>query len=242
MSLSLVPLITSERLKQKPEFLHHKIRLAMRISLVIGIGATAGLWAIIKPTNVMLFENDLGSSMLGVLCLVILFNTIIATMVAIMQGLGNMKFPAVIMIAGLPIKYFLNQGLVPLFGTMGAAWSSVITLALIFIVLSVKFKKIVTWSIYSVSFLKTVVFASLMMVLILKVILFSTHFLHIIVASSRLFAAIQSISAVIIGGIIFVGIVIRGNVFQEEDINLFPFGNKLALFLRHEDRSGNSSE
>jgi O-antigen/teichoic acid export membrane protein len=242
MSLSLVPLITSERLKKKPAFLHHKIQLAMKISFVIGVGATAGLSAIIRPTNMMLFENDLGSSMLGVLSIVIFFNTIISTMVAILQGLGNMTFPAVIIIAGLPIKYFLNQGLVPRFGTMGAAVASVITLALICIAVTVKFKKIVMRPIYSFRFFKTVLFASLLMLLIVKVVLFATSFLHILTESSRLFAAIQSITAVFIGGVVFMGIVIRGNVFQEEDIKLIPFGNKLALFLRHEDRSGNSRE
>jgi O-antigen/teichoic acid export membrane protein len=242
MSLSLVPLISSERLKKKPEFLHHKIKLAMRISIVVGVGATAGLWTIIRPTNMMLFENGSGSSMLGVLSLVILLNTIISTMVAIMQGLGNLRFPAIIMMTGLPLKYGLNRVLIPHFGTMGAAISSVLTLVLISIVLSIKFKKLVTQPIYSYHFFKTILLATLVMVLLLKGILLSTHFLSLLFVSSRLIAAIKAMSAVCIGGIVFVGIVIRGNVFPKEDLTLFPFGSKLVLFLRHKDRSGNSGE
>jgi PST family polysaccharide transporter len=109
LSLSLVPLISSERLKKKPEFLHHKIKLAMRISIVVGIGATAGLWTIIRPTNMMLFENGSGSSILGVLSIVIFLNTIISTMVAIMQGLGNLVFPAAVIVISLPLKYVLKM-------------------------------------------------------------------------------------------------------------------------------------
>jgi O-antigen/teichoic acid export membrane protein len=242
MSLSLVPLISSERLKKKPEFLHHKIKLAMRISIVVGVGATAGLWTIIRPANIMLFENGSGSSMLGVLSLVILLNTIISTMVAIMQGLGNLRFPAIIMMTGLPLKYGLNRVLIPHFGTMGAAISSVLTLVLISIVLSIKFKKLVTQPLYSYRFFKTILLATLVMVLLLKGILLSTHFLSLLFVSSRIIAAIKAMSAVCIGGIVFVGIVIRGNVFPEEDLTLFPFGSKLVLFLQHKDRSGNSGE
>jgi O-antigen/teichoic acid export membrane protein len=242
LSLSLVPLISSERLKKKPEFLHHKIKLDMRISIVVGIGATAGLWTIIRPTNMMLFENGSGSSILGVLSIVIFLNTIISTMVAIMQGLGNLVFPAAVIVISLPLKYVLNWVLIPQFGTMGAAISSVLTLALISTFLSIKFKKLVNQPIYSVSFFKTVLLATLVMVLLLKGILMSTHFLNGFIASSRIISAIRALSAVLIGGIVFVGMVIRGNVFPEEDLTLFPFGSKLALFLRQKDRSGNSGE
>jgi O-antigen/teichoic acid export membrane protein len=237
MSLSLVPLITSERFKKKPDFLHHKIVLAMKISMVIGVGATAGLWAIIRPTNIMLFENASGSSMLGVLCLLILLNTIISTMMAIMQGLGCLLFPAIVMILALPLKYGLNLILVPYFGTMGAAVASVLTLALIGLILGMKFKKLVSLTIYTLPFLKTVFFATFVMVILLKGIVYSTHFLDAIFVSSRFIATIQALSAVFIGGIVFVWMVIRGKVFPEEDLTLFPFGSKLALLLRREDRS-----
>jgi O-antigen/teichoic acid export membrane protein len=242
ISLSLVPLISSERFKKNPEFLHHKITLAMKISIVVGVGATAGLWAIIKPTNIMLFENASGSAMLGVLSMVILLNTVISTMVAIMQGLGSLKYPAMIMVTGFPVKYALNLILIPHFGTMGAAVSSVMTLAVLGVALSIKFKKIVTHPIYTLSFFKTVFLAALVMVVMLKGILFSTQFLDAVFASSRFIAAIQALSAVFIGGMIFLWLVIRGKVFPEEDLTLFPFGSKLALFLRQKDRSGNSGE
>ncbi|HJV16999.1 MAG TPA: oligosaccharide flippase family protein [Bacillales bacterium] len=242
ISLSIVPLISSERFKKNPEFLHHKITLAMKISIVVGVGATAGLWAIIKPTNVMLFENASGSAMLGVLSMVILLNTVISTMVAIMQGLGSLKYPAVIIITGFPVKYALNLLLIPHFGTMGAAVSSVMTLAVLGVALSIKFKKIVTYPTYMLSFFKTVFLAALVMVVMLKGILFLTQFLDAVFTSSRFIAATQALSAVFIGGMIFVWLVIRGKVFPEEDLTLFPFGSKLALFLRQKDRSGNSGE
>ena len=92
MSLSLVPLITSARIKKDISFLQDKIQLAIRISIVIGVGASVGLWAIIEPVNIMLFEDNSGSSVLGILSFVILLSSIITTIIAIMQGLDRYFF------------------------------------------------------------------------------------------------------------------------------------------------------
>ena len=51
MSLSLVPLITKEKIKRDAIALMGKIQLALKISILVGVGATMGLWNIIKPTN-----------------------------------------------------------------------------------------------------------------------------------------------------------------------------------------------
>ncbi|MDP4085451.1 MAG: polysaccharide biosynthesis protein [Bacillota bacterium] len=237
MSLSLVPLISSERLKKNSEFLFHKINLTMKISVVFGVGATAGLMTIIEPTNIMLFKNASGSSMLGVLCFVILLNTLISTIVAIMQGMGKIGFPAGVTIMAFPIKYGLNLILVPHFKTMGAALSTVITLTFICLLLVFKFKKMFSHPIFTATFFKHVFMATMVMILLLKGVLITTHFLNTGVPSGRLIASFEAIGSVCIGGIAFLWIVLRGGIFPEEDLALFPFGSKLALFLRREDRS-----
>lgn len=237
LSLSLVPLIASERLRKNTEFLYHKIKLTMQVSFVVGAGASAGLWAIIGPANTMLFENNAGSSVLGVYCLVILFSSIISTLVAIMQGLGNLLFPAIIIMLGFPIKYVLNLLLVPHYLTMGAALATIITLALISLVLSIKLKNSITQPFYSIVFFRTVILAVLLMVLFLKVFLAGTHFFHDLFAYNRLAFALQSVSAVFLGGCLYLWVVAKGNIFSEEDLSFFPFGSKLAWFLQKKDRS-----
>ena len=141
MSLSLVPLITSARIKKDILFLKDKIQLAIRISIVISLGASVGLWAIIEPVNIMLFENNAGSSVLGILSFVIFLSSIITTIIAIMQGLGTLLYPAVAVLATFPLKYGLNAIFVPIFGTMGAAYSTLLTLLVVSLLLYVKFKK-----------------------------------------------------------------------------------------------------
>ncbi|OIK16724.1 polysaccharide biosynthesis protein [Bacillus sp. MUM 116] len=235
MSLSLVPLITSGRLKENPGFLRHKIQLAMRISLVIGIGASAGLWAIIKQTNTMLFENGSGSSVLGVLSFVILFTSLISTMIAIMQGMEILLFPALTVILSFPIKYGLNLLLCPLFGIMGAAISTIITLVIINYLLYIKFKRLINAPVFSIGFLRTILIAAIIMIAFLKTYLWVTNFLFLSYFEVRVESAFQALSGALGGGILFMYIVIRGRVFSVEELALFPLGSKLIRLLPKKD-------
>ncbi|MEH7354759.1 polysaccharide biosynthesis protein [Neobacillus drentensis] len=236
MSLALVPLISRERLAAKPDFLYHKIQVAIKISIVIGLGASTGLWAIIEPTNRMLFENANGSAVLGVLSFVILFTSIISTIIAIMQGLGSLLYPAIAVVLSFPLKYILNMVFIPLYGTMGAAISSLLALGLVTIFLFIKFKKMIIVPLLTSRFLGIVLTAAITMVFVLKGYLFLTNPIVATLGSERLGAALQSLSAVLLGGFLFFIIIVRGNVFHEEELGLFPFGRKLIHLLSRKDR------
>ncbi|WP_102273305.1 putative polysaccharide biosynthesis protein [Cytobacillus massiliigabonensis] len=230
MSLSLVPMITSEKLREQVEYMHDKIRLALQIGLFIGVGATFGLWSIIKPTNQMLFENSEGSEVLGVLCLLILFTSIIITATAILQGLGNFLFPACIILGGFGVKYGLNMVLVPFFDTMGAAIASIITLCMVMFLLLYRLRIVLKTSILSIRFILVVSAAALAMTFVLKLYLYTTG-LFPTFDHDRLFAGFQAVSAVIIGAIVYLWIVIKGRTFKEEELAMLPFGSKLLFFL-----------
>jgi PST family polysaccharide transporter len=237
MSLSLVPLITSARIKKDLTFLQDKIQLAIRIAVVIGVGASVGLWAIIEPANIMLFENNSGSSVLGILSFVILLSSIITTIIAIMQGLGSLLFPAVIVLATFPLKYGLNNLFVPTLGTLGAAYATIITLVFACCLLYIKFKKMQPMTLLSFHFLRTLVIAALMMVLFLKGYLALTNMITVPVGTERIMAALQALGGAASGGFLFLFFIIKGGVFMEKELSLFPFGSKLSLLLPKKNRS-----
>ena len=62
-SLSLIPIITAAKERGDLSFIQEKVKLAMKITFVIGFAAAIGLTCIIQPTNIMLFENSDGSEM-----------------------------------------------------------------------------------------------------------------------------------------------------------------------------------
>ncbi|WP_347564323.1 polysaccharide biosynthesis protein [Bacillus sp. MM2020_4] len=236
MALTLVPLISRARLAEKSDELHDKVQLALKVSTVIGLGASAGLWAIIEQTNTMLFENQLGSSVLGVLGFVILFTSIISTVIAIMQGLGSLLFPAFAVVVSFPLKYSLNSIFIPLYGTMGAAISSLLSLGLVSCLLFLKFRKMTIRPLFDWRFIRIVLMAAVLLVLFLKGFIVVTDYVVNLFVWHRLGAAMQAISAVGLGGLLFLLVIIRGNVFREEELALFPFGSKLIHLLARKDR------
>ncbi|GHI00865.1 sugar transporter [Neobacillus kokaensis] len=232
MSLAIVPLITRERLTANAIGLHEKIKLAIKVSIVVGTGASFGLWAIIRPANIMLFENDLGSDILGALGFVILFTSIILTVIAVMQGLGSFVFPAITVVCVFPVKYMLNMVFVPFMGTMGAALSSLIVLAMLGMVLLLKLQKMMEAPLLPLRLLTKVTAAATVMVVLLKGVAYVTGGIEI----GRTGAAIQALSAVFCGGIIYLLIIIRGKVFTANELVLFPFGSKLIHLMSRKEK------
>ncbi|MDP4156968.1 MAG: polysaccharide biosynthesis C-terminal domain-containing protein, partial [Bacillota bacterium] len=134
-------------------------------------------------------------------------------------------------------KYVLNMLLIPHYGTMGAAVATIICLAFLSVIMCVKLQKIVGQPLVSVGFLKSMAIAVIVMVLFLKGYLAITNVFPGIFISARLAEAFRALSAAVFGGLLFLWIVIRSNVFSEEDLSLFPFGSKLGLLLKRTDRS-----
>ncbi|MBY0124456.1 polysaccharide biosynthesis protein [Bacillus sp. S/N-304-OC-R1] len=231
MSLSLVPIITSEKLKSNYESMHEKIQLALKIAVFVGVAAAVGLWNIIRPTNIMLFENGQGSDVLGVLSLVILLSSIIMTVSAILQGLGIILFPAFVILSSLAVKYVLNMMLIPPLGTMGAAASTCLTLSFIMVILLLKLRGQLYLPLFNKRFLFMIGFAALTMFIVLRIYLTFTGYFH-----GRLFSGIQALSAVAVGGFTYLWIVLKGNTFKEKELYMLPFGSKLLFFLPKKNR------
>lgn len=241
MSLALVPIITSEKLKRNVESMHEKICLALRIGLFVGVGATIGLWSIMKQTNVLLFENSDGTDVLSLLSLMILFSSMIITMTGVLQGLGITLFPAIIILFGFVAKYMLNMLLIPSFSTMGAAMASCISLSMIMFVLLIRLRLYLKTPILNIRFLTIVGLAAITMYIVLKIYLLGTG-LILTFGHERIIAGIQALTAVAIGGFTYLTIVLRGNTFKNEEIAMLPFGSKLMLLLPKRNRRWNKNE
>ncbi|MFD2444304.1 oligosaccharide flippase family protein [Bacillus sp. CGMCC 1.16607] len=239
MSLSLVPLISSERVKENKEILLEKIRFALQISLVIGTAATVGLLAIVHPTNEMLFKNQEGSTVLAVLTVVIMVSSVTLTVISILQGLEVMFFPAWVILFSFGLKLGLNIVFIPKLGPVGAAIATNISIAVGLVLLWWKLKRVMNNPLLSSSFIIKVAMASFIMFLFLKAYLFATNPIYGLVESHRLVAAFQAMSGVTIGGFIYLLVMMRMNIFRIEDLALLPFGSKLIYLLPKEKGSRN---
>lgn len=228
MSLSLVPLISSVKIKNNIRLLHEKIRLSLQVSIMVGSAGSVGLMCIIRQTNYMLFKNSEGSHVLAVLCLLIFFSSVIITISSILQGMGYTIYPAVIILIGFALKFLLNILLVVPFGTLGAAISSVVAMMIILVLLRLKLKRVIPARLLPRGYVNTIGFSLVMMGITLLVYVKLTDILF---PAGRFYAAIQALTAVVIGGVFYLFLVLRKGGFKEAELSLLPFGSKLSYFL-----------
>ncbi|WP_338471280.1 polysaccharide biosynthesis protein [Niallia sp. XMNu-256] len=234
MSLSLVPLITKDKMQNHSAELKEKVVLALKTSILVGVGATLGLLSIIEPTNIMLFENNAGSYVLAVLTILILLASVTMTLAAIFQGLGFTIYPAVLVVLAFLLKNGLNTVLVPVWGILGAAISSVLALFGILVLFIIKLHRMVEESLLTLRFYIMTLLSALVMVIVLKGFLLSTHFIYDLDSSERLLASFQALAAVVIGGFAYIFMMIKTHLLTESDLFLLPFGSKLMVFLPKE--------
>lgn len=237
LSLSLVPLISSAKVRGDLLFIQEKIHLALRVSMVVGVGASLGLACIMRPTNMMLFEDSQGTMILIVLAFSILFTTFILTISSILQGLGFMGVPAIIVLGGMMIKWGLNVLFIPIFHEMGAAVASIVAYGCMAVLLTfyLKTKQSIHIPFYSV--ISKIGLAALIMVLALLglFVLINNLFIHF--QSNRIFATIQALGGVMVGGISYLFVIIKANVFTPKEISLLPYGDKLFERLQKQEKN-----
>lgn len=232
LSLTLVPLISSAKVRNDFSYIKKQVHLSIRVSVIVGLGATLGLVAIIKPTNYMLFTNTSGSHTLAILAITILFSSMVMTSAAILQGLGKTLAPAYYVMIGVVCKIILNYLFIPYFGTAGAAFATVATYLLTTVFHVRALMKMLHVQLFS-GYTKKALFAGFGMIICLYSYQLLLHKLfHSSEAGSRLFATFQSLSAVAIGGFIYILIVVKTNIFSEDELSTLPFGSKLQYLNR----------
>jgi len=235
ISLAIVPLISSAKMRRDLRFIHNKINLSIRVSIVVGIGAAVGLACIIRPTNIMLFQDQSGSTILMLLALSILFTSLTVTVAAILQGLGSPLVSAIIILAGMVVKGLANVLLIPTYHAGGAAVSTILSLFVVailhLIALRAKVQKpIITWSILKIIIKSTII----MTVIIVSYVSILTVALSPI-TQSRGLSTFIALSAVAIGGCTYLFFIIRGRVFTENELMLIPLGNKVNQIVKRKE-------
>jgi O-antigen/teichoic acid export membrane protein len=228
IALSLVPAISGEKQRQKTI---ENVRIALQLSLLVGAAASIGLFSIIEPTNIMLFENNHGSFVLAQLSILILPGSMMITIIGILQGMNHSFFPAFIVLGGFGLKYILNFLLIPAYGTSGAAIASISVMAIMLLILIVKLRKVMHQQILSTSFIIKVLLISGLMGLGLHLYIQVVQWLFGNHLTLRTMSAFQATSAVLLGAVFYLVIVIKTKLLGEKELLMLPFGSKLLFLL-----------
>lgn len=228
-ALALVPVISGFVQRKSEHELLNKIKLALRVSVTIGLAAAIGLVVTMEPVNHMLFTDVKGTITLAIFSLSILFTSVIMAEAAVIQSLGYSFIPVIITLVGVVSKWALNLVLVPHYKIAGAASATVLAFmimsVLFYVVLRVHIKKTLIEKKHVLIILKSTVYMGT------AVVIFNGLFELMSSGESRLLATIQALTGVGIGAAVFVMTAIRSGLFGEEELALIPAGSKLKRFI-----------
>ncbi|MCL1632469.1 polysaccharide biosynthesis protein [Sporolactobacillus sp. CPB3-1] len=98
--------------------------LAIKISVAFGAAAAAGLMAISREVNIMLFRNDAGTGAFTIAALTMLTLSVLLTSSGILEADGKPWLPVCFLVIGAIVKAALNILLVPQWSIAGAAAST----------------------------------------------------------------------------------------------------------------------
>ncbi|WP_027410138.1 polysaccharide biosynthesis protein [Anoxybacteroides tepidamans] len=226
-SLTLVPLIAGAKKRGDDAFILEKMNLSLRIAMVIGIGASFGLAILIRPTNIMLFENDAGSWQLAILAISIFFATMSLTASALLQGIGYERFSIIGVVIAFICKWLCNIWFVHMFGITGAALATLLSYMLMFIFLYWILQKNTGVPLIRKKDIYAMIKAAFIMIVTLQLYMWLTESWQ----ESRLGAAGQALAGVLLGGSVYIIMVFKGTIFSPQEATFFPFGEKLHRFL-----------
>lgn len=224
ISTALVPSLTKAKKQQEMTEVREKTRYSLKMSLVIGIGAAAGLICILEPVNTMLFKNSEGTASLQIFSVSIFFASLAMTITAVLQGLGDTFFPAAFVLSGFFLKAVLNVMLIPAFGISGAASATVMSFAAVagLNLFRLNMKGLFKLSDYRIAGMAV---SALIMSAVLLIWLYA--FEAVIPQESRWVSAVESMTAVFIGGGAYLFSILKCRVFTEKELELVPFVSKL---------------
>lgn len=160
--LPLVPLITKKLAEKDMAGTSRVVTDAHKMTHLISWPAALGLFALTLPLNLALFTNVEGSSMMAILNVSAVFTSLTLLGTGVLQGLNLARVGAYIVIGAVVVKIFTNIFFIQWFGLDGAAWSTLLVYALIFVGNSVVIFRSIPYKAVSGAIVK-IVFAAVVM-------------------------------------------------------------------------------
>ncbi|GAE27707.1 hypothetical protein JCM9140_3863 [Halalkalibacter wakoensis JCM 9140] len=225
LTLALVPLISKAVAEDNVALAKKYQSLSYRLTVLIGGAATVGLAVIIEPTNHMLFTNENGSDVLGVLSFAIIFSSLFVTVSAVLQGYNLSFVPAIAVVIGIGIKLLLNILLIPMFSTMGAAWSTVISIAAMVVYLIYILHK--KGHLFMGELVAYGRIGLVMLFMLMVTVVWKSGLTAFSPLEGRMGDAVIAVSSAIVGGLVVMVCLFSFSVFTEDEWKQIPKINKI---------------
>lgn len=221
-AVALVPFISGAIAKGKKEEAVNKINFSLKVSSIIALPCAAGLCILAQPIFDLIFPNaSLGAPLLQIQCWMIIFSVLAQTVYGSLQGLGKLYVPGVCLAVGATVKYLLNVFLVPKYGEIIPAISTVVYN---FIAFSLSFT-ILFKTLKQKPNMKEIFVKPIICTIIMSIFTICSYNLLIYLKISNSIATILSI---LIAVLVYFVSIIKIKALNNEEIKQLPYGNKIC--------------
>jgi O-antigen/teichoic acid export membrane protein len=223
--LPLVPLITTKLAQKDKTGTRTVIEQTYRMTHLITWPAAMGLLALTLPLNLALYTNLEGSSMLAIINASAVFTSLTLVSTGVLQGMSLARLGAFIIVGGVLLKIILNIILIDQLGLDGAAWSTLIVYAVVFLVNTFFILRAMRFSAFNAITCKIILSSIIMGAVV------GLPTLWLDVASwGRLLALGYALVAIGIGGVVYFGLLWLTGAIHPEDLKRIPvIGKKVKI-------------
>ena len=243
ISMSLVPAVSDANARKNKKEMESTIASGIRITLLIGLPCTLGLFVLARPIiELLYYKNDVAtiinvSNSLSILAFSVIFLTMVQALSAILQGLGRPGVPAINLFVGAVVKIFLSYTLtvIPSINIYGAAISTVVAFgiaAILDLISVVKYAKI-RLNIKDI-FIKPFIASLGMAIAAFISYMGLINIVAKINVANEMITRLEKLStlgAVLVGVIVYVVLLVLTGFITEEDWSLLPKGDKIGKKL-----------
>ncbi|WP_125705794.1 polysaccharide biosynthesis protein [Lacticaseibacillus daqingensis] len=143
LSATLLPSLTRSFAKGQMTTFLTTARQLIHFNLSLSLAAASGLIALMPAINWLLFGDMADKTTLRIYTLSIVLVAMVNAYNAILQSLNRFRITTYALIAGFVLKLVINQPMVMLYGTKGAAIATVLSLAVILVLLYIQLPDVI---------------------------------------------------------------------------------------------------
>ncbi len=127
---ALVPAIAEAKRRGDALAVRQRTAMSLKVTWLIGLGASVGLAMLAEPMNIMFYEGPEGTTAMVILSFTAVFSVMHIIAGSVLQGFGAIVAPAVYLLLAASVKIAAGLALVPRYGIDGAAVAAVVAYAL----------------------------------------------------------------------------------------------------------------
>ncbi|AOY75509.1 putative polysaccharide biosynthesis protein [Clostridium formicaceticum] len=228
LATSIVPVISESAAQNDWDSARQDIRSALRVALLIGLPASAGLAVLSTPIMAMLYPREPATigRILLFLAFAVTFLAPLQALTGVLQGLGKPDIPVRNLMVGAGFKFITTYVLtgIPALNVKGAAIGTVIAYFVAFLLNFIAVKKETKVAFEPKQFIIKPVLSVTVMGAVVFILYRQLY--------NFLGNSLSTVISIAIGAAVYGVMLLKTKTIIEEDFDLLPGGSKLLKLLR----------